>query len=292
MMATQAKISSVAWCLKWIACLGLLAVLDKPPCSAKTLEEQLLAEPRAALAEAARTGGNPTRGAAIFFGREMACSTCHSLGDRADSIGPDLAKMDKKTIDAALVEAILAPSQTIAPGYATITLETVDGQLISGLLVEESAERLVLRNASQPDKLITLKKQDIANRQTATQSIMPTGQVNQLADRQQFLDLVRYLIDLREGGVERARQLQPPPDPLAMKVPEDPLPWRPVVQCGDVSVEGGARSTRGVALGFAGGTVLFDADQLGTAAIWFDGFVKSSPQNYFGLYWHRSGGVP
>ncbi|MCE9553738.1 MAG: hypothetical protein K8T91_10255 [Planctomycetes bacterium] len=260
--------------------------------AAQSLEQQLLAEPATNLAAAARREGNPTRGAAIFFGRALACSTCHSVGDRSDSMGPDVTRIDKKTTDAALVESILTPSKTIAPGYATVTIETVDGQILSGLLVEETAAHIVLRNAAQPDKLITLKKQDIADRQAANQSLMPSGQVNQLADRQQFLDLVRFLIELREGGVERARHLQPPTDPLALKVPDAPLPWQPVVQRGEVALGGGARFPRGVALGFVGGTVLFDADQLGTAAVWYDGFVKSSPQTYFGLYWQRDGGAP
>jgi len=256
---------------------------------ARALEERLLAEPRDSLAAAARREGDATRGAATFYGRVMACSTCHSVGDRPDAIGPDLARMDKRTADAALVEAILEPSKTIAAGYATVSIETADGQILSGLPVEETAEHLVLRDAAEPEKLITLKKQEIADRQPTTQSAMPSGQVNQLADRGQFLDLVRYLIELRDGGIERARQLQPPPDLTALKVPDDPLPWQPVVQRGEVAVDGQARYPRGVALGFAGGTVLFDADQLGTPAMWSEGFVRSSPQNYFGLYWHRQG---
>jgi len=272
------------------ACLCLLSDFSLPHAAlAQTLEQRLLTESPTALAGAARLEGDPARGAAIFSSRAIACSTCHSVGERSDSIGPDLAKIDKKTTDAALVEAILEPSKSIAAGYATLTVQTVDGRIISGLPVKETAEWLVLREASQPEKPISLKKQDIADRQTTKQSIMPSGQVNQLADRRQFVDLVRYLIELREGGAERARQLQPPP---AMRVPDEPLPGQPVVQRGEVALEANARYPRALALGFAGGTVLFDADQLGTAAVWFDGFVKSSPQNYFGLYWQRSGGTP
>lgn len=32
-------------------------------------------------------------------------------------------------------------------------------------------------------------------------SIMPAGQMNQLTSRQQFLDLIRYLIEIRDGGL-------------------------------------------------------------------------------------------
>ena len=39
---------------------------------------------------------------------------------------------------------------------------------------------------------------------------MPAGLVIGLADRQQFLDVVRYLIEITEKGMQRARQLEPP----------------------------------------------------------------------------------
>ena len=51
-------------------------------------------------------------------------------------------------------------------------------------------------------------------------SIMPAGQFNQLNSRQQFLDLIRYLIEIRDGGAVRARELQPPAALLAAVVPE------------------------------------------------------------------------
>ncbi|MDG2469015.1 MAG: c-type cytochrome, partial [Pirellulaceae bacterium] len=173
---------------------------------AQSLEDRLLMEQPLALAADARRVGDPVRGAAIFYSRAMACSTCHSVGDRPATIGPDLTRVHPETSDAALVEAVLQPSKTIAAAYATVTVETTDGRLISGVTVEDTAERLVLRNAAQPDKLLTLEKQDIENRQRATKSIMPTGQINQLANRGQFLDLVRYLIELRDGGPNRARE--------------------------------------------------------------------------------------
>jgi len=43
---------------------------------------------------------------------------------------------------------------------------------------------------------------------------MPKGSVNQLAGRQQFLDLVRYLIEIAKHGPETARKLQPDADDL------------------------------------------------------------------------------
>ena len=50
---------------------------------------------------------------------------------------------------------------------------------------------------------------------------MPAGQVNQLNSRQQFLDLIRYLIEIRDRGPARALELQPPQTLLPFPLPEN-----------------------------------------------------------------------
>ena len=49
---------------------------------------------------------------------------------------------------------------------------------------------------------------------------MPAGLVNALASRQQFLDLVRYLMEIAEYGPARARALRPDPALVAPPLPE------------------------------------------------------------------------
>ena len=55
---------------------------------------------------------------------------------------------------------------------------------------------------------------------------------------------------------------------------------QPVVQRGEVN-----GVPRGVSMGFADGTLLFDADKLQTVAAWYGGFIKGSPGPYFGTNW-------
>lgn len=71
--------------------------------------------------------------------------------------------------------------------------------------------------------------------------------------------------------------------------PLTPLPNQLLVQRGDTTVSTVTRPTRGISLGFVDGTLLFDADQLQPVAAWFGGFVRSTEQPYFGLYWHPAG---
>ena len=93
-------------------------------------------------------------------------------------------------------------SQVIKKGFETVTIATVDGKTVTGLLVEEDADRVVLRDPARgTGKLVTILKTDIDERATIRgPSIMPAGLVNGLTSRQQFLDLIRYLREIADGG--------------------------------------------------------------------------------------------
>ena len=54
-----------------------------------------------------------------------------------------------------------------------------------------------------------LANEDIEANKTLATSIMPSGQVNVLQSRQDFLDLVGYLIEISEGGPATAAKLEP-----------------------------------------------------------------------------------
>ncbi len=49
-------------------------------------------------------------------------------------------------------------------------------------------------------------------------SSMPAGLAEQIGNRKQLVDLVRYLMELRDGGPERAAQLRPNSASLANQV--------------------------------------------------------------------------
>src|SRR4029077_15344315 len=68
-------------------------------------------------------------------------------------------------------------------------------------------------------KKVSIPSADIDKRTVGTQSLMPDGLVNTLSDRQQFLDLAKYLIEAAEGGPKRAKELRPAVTTLV--VPED-----------------------------------------------------------------------
>ncbi len=200
-----------------------------PAARGQTLEEQLLAESPSALAAAARTSGDPVRGAIVFHQQYLLCTKCHLAGDGGQQkpLGPDLtqpaltepderhaagsdsAARQRADYDAFLVESVLAPSKKIREGYEPWVVVLDDGRTITGLLHDEDSRSITLRDASQDGALIKIAKQHIEQRTASAQSIMATGLINQLASRQQFLDLIGYLSEIAAGGPARALELKP-----------------------------------------------------------------------------------
>lgn len=185
------------------------------------LEQELQREEPAALAIAAKQSGDAIRGAIVFHQQHIACTKCHLPGkDNQSPLGPDLTTLGAMTSDTALVESVLYPSKTIRKGFESVSLLTVDGRSITALLVEKSDTKLVIRDIARGGEASEIATADIEQMKTNEASIMPAGQVNQLHSRQQFLDLVRYLMEIRDGGKQRAMQLQPAASLLTFTVPE------------------------------------------------------------------------
>jgi len=72
--------------------------------------------------------GDVPRGVRLFADEQkLACSKCHSTDGRASKACPDHFAVGDKFGRRDLVEAVLAPSATIPPGYGTIIVETKAG---------------------------------------------------------------------------------------------------------------------------------------------------------------------
>ncbi|MCH2181101.1 MAG: hypothetical protein MK108_03765 [Mariniblastus sp.] len=184
-----------------LVCGGILLLLAGPStASAQTLTEKLTAEDPALLAETARQSGNVVRGAILFHQGNINCAKCHRPQAVAERRGPDLSREDSQLTDRLVVESILQPSQAISQGFETVKLVTQDGLTIDGLLVEDRPDQVVLRSNEDPDQLVTIPRDEIEGIRPGTKSNMPEGLADQLKDRQQFLDLVHYVLQLRDRG--------------------------------------------------------------------------------------------
>ncbi|MCP3915264.1 MAG: heme-binding protein [bacterium] len=187
--------------------------------TAQDLEQQLSTTDPSTLAAEALSFGDARRGAVVFYQADLACTRCHIPDEASNRLGPDLTALGREVADEHLIESILRPSKAIREGYEPVVLE-VDEQLVTGLLVSENAETIILRDSSRDYKEVRFERAELSSYRRSSVSAMPSGLVNLLASKQQFLDLVRYLTELRDGGSARARELEPDPALYALR----PLP--------------------------------------------------------------------
>lgn len=186
---------------------------------AQTLEQQLLAEKPGDLAAAAMESGDAKRGAILFHQPHIGCVKCHAINERTEKLGPDLLQNEPHRSDSYLVKSILNPSADILKGYETRTVVTAVGKTVTGLLVELNDDGIILRDPTTSDR-ITIAADDIDEVVESKLSIMPTGLANQLTSRQQFLDLMSYVIMISRFGESAAQDLQPPVGAYTLKLPE------------------------------------------------------------------------
>ncbi|MFO0948310.1 MAG: hypothetical protein U1D30_20710 [Planctomycetota bacterium] len=131
-----------------------------PTAVAQTLEEKLLAQDSAELAAKAEASGDARLGAIAFHQVYLTCTQCHGINAAGSKLAPDLSKPETGWKPGDVVQAILEPSAKIRKGYESTVVVTSDGTVITGIVDEETAEQLVLRDAARPGQNVTLAKRD------------------------------------------------------------------------------------------------------------------------------------
>jgi putative membrane-bound dehydrogenase-like protein len=140
--------------------------------------------------------GDASRGRQVFLRSKANCASCHKIkGEGGEAgVGPTLDGIGNKMGRDAILSEILRPSQSIAQQYYQWTIATKKGVAVTGVIVEETPERVVLKDAQ--GKATTIAKADIDERTRSDVSIMPEQLVGELT-RQELADLLQYLVDLK-----------------------------------------------------------------------------------------------
>ncbi len=140
--------------------------------------------------------GSVDRGRVVFDNKDGAnCAKCHSLEPGEELVGPSLATIGSKYAKEGLFDSILNPSAGISPEYYSWILDTTNYGLVTGLLAEDSPERIVVRTETGDE--IRLEPGDITERRQSKLSIMPEDLVNAMTE-QELIDLLEFLATLRE----------------------------------------------------------------------------------------------
>jgi putative membrane-bound dehydrogenase-like protein len=156
------------------------AVRDSAPEKRKQL-----ANYKALLTPAYLKNANPSDGRLIF---SKTCQQCHKLFGEGNSIGPDLTGYNRAEVDYLLMK-IVDPNAQVAKDYTLSIVTAQDGRVITGIIVERSANRLIVQTATER---ITLAKENVETVADSPLSIMPEGQLDALT-KKQVRDLIAYL---------------------------------------------------------------------------------------------------
>lgn len=139
--------------------------------------------------------GDAERGHDLFFKQgTVQCVNCHQIGKEGKVLGPDLSKIGAKYNKRQLLESILWPSRFIEPVFTVYAVETVDGQVLSGLLESRNKNRLVLVDAQ--GKRLKIPMIDVEQFRPMRQSLMPDLLLRDMTP-QQAADLIDYLSTLK-----------------------------------------------------------------------------------------------
>ncbi|HAP08091.1 MAG TPA: hypothetical protein DCR20_09700 [Planctomycetaceae bacterium] len=129
--------------------------------------------------------GDVDRGRVLF--ERLGCAKCH--GGRR-SLGPDLTGVAKRFSRADLFASIVDPNRDISNRYQTTSIETTAGQVLTGLIVYESVDGLLLRDAEH--RTYRVEATEIVGRHLQRSSLMPEGLLRNTVP-QDLADLNSYL---------------------------------------------------------------------------------------------------
>jgi putative membrane-bound dehydrogenase-like protein len=132
--------------------------------------------------------GDRKAGQAVF---EKNCMVCHKLKGQGNEVGPDLTGANRRDIEYLLVN-IIDPNRVVGKDYYTATVVDKSGRSISGLLAEDTPERVVLKGENA--KLTVIPRTDIDAFQVEERSLMPEGLPEKMNDKD-FRDLIAYLME-------------------------------------------------------------------------------------------------
>jgi putative membrane-bound dehydrogenase-like protein len=131
--------------------------------------------------------GDAEKGRAIFAAN---CALCHQVrGAGGISYGPDLGTVHNWSAKA-IMDNILSPGISIAPGFDLWSVEMNEGETVQGVMSSETPTAITLRLGPGNEKIMLRK--DIRMLKAMNMSAMPPG-LDKKIDKQQMADLLAFL---------------------------------------------------------------------------------------------------
>lgn len=153
-----------------------------------------------------------------FFKQVAGCAKCHSLTQQKNSFGPQLSDIGLRAEPRHILQSIVDPDAHITEGFSQLILETKEGKVHSGVLIEESGLALVL-GLPTAERLV-IPRDQIESRTTTKKSAMPS--FDRSLTPSQVADITAFLMTQKAKPAE----VQKP----AVKKPDEKKPQPEVVK--------------------------------------------------------------
>jgi putative heme-binding domain-containing protein len=121
---------------------------------ARTVVSQAIAPKQEVLA----LKGDAKHGAALITdAARLSCLQCHQFQNTGRAFGPPLKQAALNKSRAELYDNILEPSRQIAPEYVLYTVDAGEDEQLSGIIVKQTDNEIILRDATATDRSIPRK---------------------------------------------------------------------------------------------------------------------------------------
>ncbi len=147
------------------------------------------------------TGGDPVRGATVFFSEQAKCANCHQAEENGKGgiIGPNLASLAGR--DRGWVyQNIIEPSASLHPIYVSYTVAMKDGRIAMGVVRADGADAVKVSDIEA--KVTAIPRAEIEEIRPSSSSIMPVGLLGAIGE-DNTRDLLAYLTAPRPKPPEK-----------------------------------------------------------------------------------------
>jgi putative heme-binding domain-containing protein len=126
--------------------------------------------------------------------KEATCAQCHKVGQEGKAVGPDLTDLWSRWKEDAsgVLREIIEPSHKIESKYIVRKVITLDGDVISGIVVAEDKETISILPNPESSEPTVIQQDDIDDMIKSSVSIMPKGLMDRFTEDEIF-ELLSYL---------------------------------------------------------------------------------------------------
>ena len=139
-------------------------------------------------------GGDNGSGSNYFMYNSTAqCVRCHTLNGQEGTVGPSLSNIGNILTREELLQALIEPSARLSPGFGSVVLTLKNGQTVTGVLMEEHSEELILKTSEAEP--MEIHKSRITKRTNIPSSMPPMGAI---MSKREIRDMIEFLANRKE----------------------------------------------------------------------------------------------